>query len=100
MATDDFFKVNFPGLADAADSMRGHYQNLDNTIAELSAGLNTHLATWDSESKQLWAQIQQKWQHKMANAGQVIGLMSDHLNFANETWQGTENRNAGIWGMG
>lgn len=100
MANDDFFKVNFPGLADAADSMRGHYQNLDATITELAAGLNSHLSTWDSESKQLWAQIQQKWQGKMTNAGTVIGFMSDHLSFANETWQGTEQRNAGIWAQG
>ncbi|MEV6978159.1 WXG100 family type VII secretion target [Kitasatospora sp. NPDC093806] len=92
--------VNFQTIKSASAEVRRTAQTIQHQLEELKAGVTKISASWEGNAQQGYQAHQAKWDQRALHLQQVLAQIATSLDGAANSYQSTENRNAGLWNAG
>lgn len=91
-------KVSFSTVSDAASDVRTTADRVNSQLEDLKAGVARVAQSWDGLAQEKYQARQQEWNTAAADLHAVLMQIASALDNAAQSYQATEQRNAGIWG--
>ncbi len=90
-------KVTFSALAAAQSDVKATAGRIHTQLEDLRRYLAPMVATWTGQAAEGYQATQRKWDTSAADLTQVLEQIGVGLGRANNEYQVTEQRNAGLW---
>ncbi|MEV8098714.1 WXG100 family type VII secretion target [Kitasatospora sp. NPDC085879] len=89
--------VNFSTISNASSEVRQTAQRIQSQLDELKAGVQRIASSWEGSAQEGYQARQHEWDAKAADLQQVLGQIATSLDSAAQSYQATEQKNAGVW---
>ncbi|MFC8721480.1 WXG100 family type VII secretion target [Kitasatospora sp. NPDC057198] len=89
--------VNFQTIQNASSEVRQTAARIQSQLDDLKAGVQRIASSWEGAAQQGYQARQALWDAKAADLQEVLGRIASALDNAAQSYQQTENTNAGIW---
>jgi ESAT-6 family protein len=101
MTTDPgLLNIRYETLGQAQNDLGVAYDSVTAIIKDLTVALNSNLAEWSGSARDVYQQVQVKWQKATDDMAAVLRKANVHLGNANEMYQAMERSNTTIWTNG
>ncbi|WP_034090219.1 WXG100 family type VII secretion target [Streptacidiphilus albus] len=91
-------KVSFNTVSDAASEVRSTADRVNSQLEDLKAGVARVAQSWEGVAQEKYQARQQEWNTAAADLHTVLMQIASALDNAAQSYQATEQKNAGIWG--
>ena len=91
-------KVTFGALEQISGDITQVSSYMDNELQNLKSELNVLAQNYDGEAKEMWHQVQQKWDAAAAELQGTFAATGTAVNVAKENYVAAESKNKGLWG--
>ncbi|AUG77278.1 hypothetical protein CFP65_2446 [Kitasatospora sp. MMS16-BH015] len=96
--SDSHILVSFSTIQNAAGEVRQTASRIQQQLDELKAGVTRIAASWEGAAQEGYQARQAQWDAKAADLQQALGQIASSLDNAAQSYQATEQKNAGLWG--
>ncbi len=90
--------VNFSTIQNASSEVRQTAARIQQQLEDLKAGVTRIANSWQGSAQEGYQARQAQWDAKAADLQQALGQIATSLDNAAQSYQSTEQKNAGIWG--
>ncbi|GAA3659472.1 WXG100 family type VII secretion target [Microbacterium marinilacus] len=91
------FKVNFAGLAAAADDMKNGAVRIATRLDDMDQALAPLRSDWTGSASEAYDIAKKNWTEALTDMKLLLQDISDQVRRDGEDFQGTENRNKQRW---
>ena len=94
----DHILVTFGAVQQASADAATSAAQLNGQLADLKAYIAPLVAAWEGAAATNYGAKQAQWDRAQQGLNEVLAQISRAVGGAHDTYQGTESRNAGMWG--
>lgn len=96
--SDSHILVNFSTIQNASSEVKQTASRIQQQLDDLKAGVGRIANSWQGSAQEGYRARQAQWDQKAADLQQALAQIATSLDNAAQSYQSTEQKNAGIWG--
>ncbi|MER5867789.1 WXG100 family type VII secretion target [Kitasatospora sp. NPDC002040] len=93
----DSILVNFSTIQNASSEVKQGAQRIQSQLDDLKAGVARIANSWQGSAREGYQARQAQWDASASDLQQALTQISQSLDNAAQSYQATEQKNAGVW---